>query len=99
MWVTTIFFVNLNMAVNIILNIVLAINIIPKTVLRIATLATDISIECIDGVRAGLDILRIMMGTLENHSSRISYVITQAIKSATIARDRSTSTLLDQALE
>ena len=59
------FYVHLNMAVKILLHIVLAININPKTILRIATLVTDITIECKDGVRASLDILRIMLGTLE----------------------------------
>ena len=59
----------------------------------------DITIKIPDGMRAALDILRTLMGTIDNHVSGISYVVTQAIKSAIANRDRSTSTLIDQALE
>ena len=53
MWVAAgkFFYVHLNMEVTILLHIVLAINIIPKTILRIALLVTDITIECIEWVR------------------------------------------------
>ena len=84
---------------NIILHIILAVNIIPKILLKVITLIIDITIGIADGMRAGLDILGIMMGTLDNHVFCISYMVTQAIKSAMLNRDKSTSTLIDQALE
>ena len=40
-----------------------------------------------------------MLGTLENHCTGPNYVLIQTIKSAMIARDRSTSVMLDQVLE
>ena len=84
---------------NIILHIILAVNIIPKILLKVITLIIDITIEIADGMRAGLDILKFIIGTLDNHVSGISYVVTRATKSAMVNRDKSTSTLIDQALE
>ena len=88
-----------NIAVNIILHIILAVNIIPKIILKVISLIIDITIEIADGMRAGLDILRTMMGSIDNHVSGVNYLVMQAIKSVMVNRDRSTSTLIDQALE
>ena len=75
------------------------VNLIPKILLKIITLSLDITREIADGIGAALDSLRTLVGTIDNHVSGISYVVTQGIKSLMVNRDRSTSKLIDQALQ
>ena len=67
--------------------------------LKNITISIDITIEIANGIRVALDILRTLVGTIDNHVSGISYVVTQGTKSVMVNRDRSVSTLIDQALQ
>ena len=77
----------------------LVINIVPRVILKITILTIDLVIEIAEGVRAVLDVMKILVASFDSYVTDISYVMTLAIKGAMVARDRCTSKIIDQALQ